>query len=213
MCAAYAAGLPRVRELLCQKLENILLNNKIREVAQEALAYCCANIQPNESDNISLLIGIRWRQKPPRQGHHVQLIIKLRLNVYSYKFRKVAIIYSSKILNSRILSYDPVLSYYLESLLLSPDPQNFSMMMQRMVYAEFEANRNNQSSLAIIQFFLLKSENYREITCRELARWFTYIFLQFKTENPDGTNQFLVIMQKLRSFLREIAKISKVVLA
>ena len=65
MTAAYAAGLPRVRELLCQKLENILLNNKIREVAQEVLAYCCANIQPHEADNISLLIGIRWRQKPP----------------------------------------------------------------------------------------------------------------------------------------------------
>ena len=151
--------------------------------------------------------------KTSKAGSSCPIDNKLPLNVFSYKFRKSAIIFSSKVLKSRILSKDPLLSYYLESLLLSPDPQNFSMMMQRMVYAEFEANRNNQSSLAIIQFFLLKSENYREITCRELARWFTYIFLQFKTENPDGTNQFLVIMQKLRSFLREIAKISKVVLA
>ena len=102
MCAAYAAGLPRVRELLCQKLENILLNNKIREVAQEALAYCCANIQPNESDNISLLIGIRWRQKPPRQGHHVQLMLKLPFNVFSYKFLKSAIVFFSKILKYQV---------------------------------------------------------------------------------------------------------------
>ena len=63
---AWACGLPEVRRFLCAKLETILLNNKLLKAAQEALSYCCANIiSPNEQENITHIINVRWRQKPP----------------------------------------------------------------------------------------------------------------------------------------------------
>ena len=160
--------MPEVRRFLCAKLETVLLNNKLLKAAQEALAYCCANvISSNEQENITNIINVRWRQKPP--------------------------------------------TYYLQSLLLLMEANaiNFQLMIQRIVYAEFEMNRNNQSNLAVIQFFIQHSTKTREATAKELARVFHFILVQYKSEMVDGQNQFLVIMRTLRSLLREIAKMAK----
>ena len=80
-----------------------------------------------------------------------------------------------------------LISPFLQLELTEANSTNFQLMIQRIVYAEFDVNRNNQSNLAVIQFFIQNTPRTRDATAKELARVFHFILVtnltQLRIEN------------------------------
>jgi hypothetical protein len=89
-------------------------------------------------------------------------------------------------------------------LLTKANPNNFSLIIQRIVFAEFDAVKNTLGHMSIMNFFLTSGQELRERTAAELARQFNIITAQASSQNIPH------VMRTLRNTIREISKISKI---